>query len=64
MHLLFRNTNNKDSKCNWVMDSLYKGWPNTETADRSLVEPLAGHFWGFIAIFGPKMIMMVMGFLD
>lgn len=48
MHLLFRNTSNKDSKCNWVMDSLYKGWPNSETADRSLVEPLPGHFWGFI----------------
>ena len=34
---LHRNLNNPDSKCNWVMDSLAKGWLGDEH-----------HFWGFI----------------
>ena len=35
--MLHRNLNNPDSKCNWVMDSLEKGWKGKED-----------HFWGFI----------------
>ena len=35
--MLHRHPNNLDSKCNWVMDSLSKGWKGSED-----------HFWGFI----------------
>ena len=35
--MLHRHPTKPDSKCNWVMDSLEKGWRGTED-----------HFWGFI----------------
>ena len=35
--MLHKNHNNQDSKCNWVMDSLSKGWKGPQH-----------HFWGFI----------------
>ena len=35
--MLHRNQSNPDSKCNWVMDSLSKGWNGPQH-----------HFWGFI----------------
>ena len=35
--MLHRHQTNPDSKCNWVMDSLAKGWKGSED-----------HFWGFI----------------
>ena len=35
--MLYRNKHKPNSKCNWVMDSLAKGWKGNEH-----------HFWGFI----------------
>jgi len=35
--MLYRHPSKPDSKCNWVMDSLAKGWRGSEH-----------HFWGFI----------------
>ena len=48
MFNLYYNTDKTTSKCNWVMDSLLKGWPNAQLATerKYLGEPAA--FWGFI----------------
>ena len=35
--MLYKHPTKPDSKCNWVMDSLAKGWQGNED-----------HFWGFI----------------
>ena len=35
--MLYRHPSKPDSKCNWVMDSIEKGWQGNEH-----------HFWGFI----------------
>ena len=45
---LYYNTDKTTSKCNWVMDSLLKGWPDAQLATerKYLGEPAA--FWGFI----------------
>ena len=45
---LYYNTDKITSKCNWVMDSLLKGWPDAQLATerKYLGEPAA--FWGFI----------------
>lgn len=45
---LYYNTNNEDSKCNWVMDSLKQGWPKTQIADRDSPVTTPGAYWGFI----------------
>jgi hypothetical protein len=46
---LYFNTQNNESKCNWVMRSLLKGWPETQPGDRQLPTlSLEAHFWGFI----------------
>ena len=36
MSNLYYNTDSHASKCNWVMDSLKQGWPETQLGDRQL----------------------------
>ena len=46
---LYYNTQNVESKCNWVMRCLLKGWPNSYPYYRKGDIPLdTSHFWGFI----------------
>lgn len=46
---LYYNTQNAESKCNWVMRCLLKGWPNSLPYYRKEDMPLeTSHFWGFI----------------
>ena len=46
---LYYNTYQPDSKCNWVMDSLKEGWPDSEYA--AYTQTYYGYpaaYWGFI----------------
>jgi len=47
---LYYNTQNAESKCNWVMRSLLKGWPNADRIQNRTndIELVPSHFWGFI----------------
>ena len=50
-HNLYYNSQNSESKCNWVMRSLLKGWSevNRVQSRQNIENPLLpGHFWGFI----------------
>jgi hypothetical protein len=44
----YYNTTNKDSKCNWVMDSLVAGWPGAKQANRNNIENVPSALWGII----------------
>ena len=46
--MTYYNTNNEDSKCNWLMDSLLQGWPGSATGNRQAPVDAPGAFWGFI----------------
>lgn len=50
MNNLYYNTQNSESKCNWVMRCLLKGWPDARPVQKRSdnIELLPGHFWGFI----------------
>jgi len=47
---LYYNTQNAESKCNWVMRSLLKGWPDTQRVQKRSddIELVPSHFWGYI----------------
>lgn len=36
------------SKCNWVMDSIKRGWPNCTPGNRNDPASQSSHFWGMI----------------
>jgi len=38
----------QDSKCNWVMDSIKRGWPNCVSGDRNDPAHNPSHFWGML----------------
>lgn len=45
---LYYNTQKPDSKCNWVMDSLLKGWPEAKAIHDRQYHGGPSAFWGFI----------------
>ena len=45
---LYYNTWQSDSKCNWVMDSLLKGWPGAVRGDRQDIQNAPSAVWGII----------------
>ena len=45
---LYYNTQKTDSKCNWVMDSLIKGWPLSRPIRDRQYHGGPSSFWGFI----------------
>ena len=45
---LYYNTQKTDSKCNWVMDSLNKGWPLSRPMRDRQYHGGPSSFWGFI----------------
>jgi len=46
---LYYNTQNAESKCNWVMRSLLKGWSGARPVyTRGELDDTPSHFWGFI----------------
>jgi len=46
---LYYNTQNSESKCNWVMRSLLKGWTGSHPIyTRDEIDLAPSHFWGFI----------------
>lgn len=48
MLMLFPKQGSSDSKCNWVMDSLARGWPGAATANPRQYTAQPSAFWGFI----------------
>jgi len=46
---LYFNTQNSESKCNWVMRSLLRGWSGSHPIyNRDEIDLAPSHFWGFI----------------
>jgi hypothetical protein len=45
---LHYNITNPDSKCNWVMDSLFAGWPGAYKPNYNVYYGHPAAFWGFI----------------
>ena len=46
---LYFNTHNSESKCNWVMRSLLRGWTGSRPVyARGEIDHTPSHFWGFI----------------
>jgi len=50
MYNLYYNSQNAESKCNWVMRSLLKGWPSSDRVQHrsDTIDLKPSHFWGFI----------------
>jgi len=45
---LYYNTKSEGSKCNWVMNSLLAGWPDSQPVSKRAYTGEPAAFWGFI----------------